>query len=205
MRGRTWTDGSNHDRVLGSRTGSISKRSHPFHGGNHARRLPSTDSGKTWTRISDPQNLEMRGITAVAVDPVNPDIMYAGTTHLPWKTTDGGKTWESIHNGMIDDSDVFSIHVDPQAPDRMFASACSGIYQSEQPGRPMAKLMGIPEYSQADSRDSPRSEQPATIYAGTTLGLFRSTDSGATWHQVNQQQVNSMTFDPDAGKHGLSA
>ena len=46
----------------------------------------STDSGKSWTRISDPNNLEMQGITAVAIDPKDPNIMYAGTTHLPWKT-----------------------------------------------------------------------------------------------------------------------
>src|SRR4029079_10850348 len=78
--------------------------------------LLSDDSGKTWTRISDPQNLEMQSVTAVAVDSANPEIIYAGTSHLPWKTMDGGKTWQSIHTGMIDDSDVFSIYVDPADP-----------------------------------------------------------------------------------------
>ena len=33
------------------------------------RAMLSDDSGKTWTRISDPQNQEMQGITAVAVKP----------------------------------------------------------------------------------------------------------------------------------------
>ena len=165
----------------------------------------SSDSGKSWARVSDPRNLEMLGITAVAVDPVNPDIMYAGTTHLPWKTTDGGKTWESIHNGMIDDSDVFSIHVDQQAPDRIFASACSGVYQSSNRGDQWRKLMGIPNTHRRTHVIRQDPNNPATIYAGTTLGLFRSTDGGATWHQVNRQQVNSLIFDPkDAGSMVLA-
>ena len=46
----------------------------------------------------------------------NPDIVYAGTWHLPWKTTDGGKTWHNIKQGVIVDSDVFSIIVDPEHP-----------------------------------------------------------------------------------------
>ena len=52
----------------------------------------SHDSGRTWQRISAPWNHELRGVTAVAIDPVDSNVIYAGTTHLPWKTTDGGKT-----------------------------------------------------------------------------------------------------------------
>jgi photosystem II stability/assembly factor-like uncharacterized protein len=69
----------------------------------------SDDSGKTWTRISDPQNPEMQAATAVAIDTKDPNIIYAGTSHLPWKTMDGGKTWQPIHTGMIDESDVYSL------------------------------------------------------------------------------------------------
>jgi photosystem II stability/assembly factor-like uncharacterized protein len=156
----------------------------------------SGDSGQTWARISDPGNLEMLGITAVAMDPVHPDTIYAGTPHLPWKTTDGGKTWESIHSGMIDDSDVFSIYVDPHAPGRVFASACSGIYQSANGGEMWRKMMGIPNTHRRTHVIRMDPEQPGTIYAGTTLGLFKSMDRGSTWQQVNDQQVNSLAFDP---------
>ena len=71
-------------------------------------------------------------------------MIYAGTSHLPWKTSDNGKTWESIHSGMIDDSDVFSIYIDPRSPKQVFASACSGIYQSPNGGEMWRKMMGIP-------------------------------------------------------------
>ncbi|MBV9405118.1 MAG: hypothetical protein JO211_07220, partial [Acidobacteriaceae bacterium] len=156
----------------------------------------SDDCGKTWTRISDPQNLEMQGISAVAIDSKNPDIIYAGTSHLPWKTSDGGKTWQSIHTGMIDDSDVFSIFVDPSEPSDVLASACSGIYSSNDRGELWHKLLGIPNTSRRTHviREDPLSA--STIYAGTTTGLFRSFNSGSTWRTLTDTQVNYMAFDP---------
>ena len=71
---------------------------------------------------------------SLATDPRNPQVIYAGTYHLPWKTIDGGRHWLPIHDGMIDDSDVMSISVDRANPRRLYASACSGIYRSDNAG-----------------------------------------------------------------------
>jgi photosystem II stability/assembly factor-like uncharacterized protein len=165
--------------------------------------MESKDSGKTWTRISDPDNLEMTSITAVAIDPKDPKIIYAGTSHLPWRTLDGGKTWDSIHTGMIDDSDVFSIYVDPQMPTKIFASACSGIYSSDDRGDMWHKLLGIPNTSRRTHvvRFEPGTccgdpNVPGAVFAGTTTGLFRSLNSGKTWKTLTGVQVNSLAFDP---------
>jgi photosystem II stability/assembly factor-like uncharacterized protein len=158
--------------------------------------MQSNDSGATWARISDPLNLEMRGITAIAIDPKDPSIIYAGTSHLPWKTLDGGKNWQSIHTGMIDDSDVFSIYIDPAKPTDVFASACSGIYATGDRGDQWRKLLGL---SLAQRRTHVIRKDPATagtLYAGTTMGLFKSPNSGSTWRPVTNTQVNSMVFDP---------
>ncbi len=160
----------------------------------------SDDSGKTWTRISDPQNLEMQGITAVAIDSKDPNTIYAGTPHLPWRTTDGGKTWSSIHTGMIDDSDVFSIYIDPSKPSDIFASACSGIYSSLDRGEDWHKLMGIPNGYRRTHVVRQDLSEPDTIFAGTTLGLFKTINAGKTWKPLSTNQVNSMTFDPSQPK-----
>ena len=156
----------------------------------------SDDSGKTWTRISDPNNAEMSGVTAVAIDTKDPNTIYAGTAHLPWKTTDGGKTWQSIHTGMIDDSDVFSIYVDPTDPSDVLASACSGIYLSGTRGDQWKKLLGIPNTSRRTHivREDPTN--PNVIFAGTTTGLFKSLNKGTTWRTLTNTQVNSLVFDP---------
>jgi photosystem II stability/assembly factor-like uncharacterized protein len=166
----------------------------------------SDDSGKSWTRISDPQNLEMQGITAVAVDPKEPNIIYAGTGHLPWRTLDGGKTWDSIHTGMIDDSDVFSIYIDPSNPTSVFASACSGVYSTASRGDVWRKLLGIPNTSRRthvvrfESSCCGNSAQMGTIFAGTTLGLFKSINGGSNWKLMNGSQVNAIALDPSHPK-----
>lgn len=156
----------------------------------------SEDSGKSWKRISDKENLEMQGISAVAVDSKDPQVIYAGTSHLPWKTTDGGKTWESIHTGMIDDSDVFSIFVDPSNPSDVLASACSGIYSSYTRGDAWKKLLGIPNTSRRTHviREDPSGEN--VIYAGTTTGLYKSTNRGGSWKTLSDTQANNIVFDP---------
>lgn len=156
----------------------------------------STDSGRIWRRISQPYNHELRSVTAVAIDPLNPDVVYAGTTHLPWKTSDGGKSWRSIHDGMLDDSDVFSIFIDPARPSRVLASACSGIYRSENAGVAWAKFRGIPAEQRRTHIIRQHPLKPEVIYAGTTLGLLKSVNGGATFRRLNRQYILSMAFDP---------
>jgi photosystem II stability/assembly factor-like uncharacterized protein len=72
----------------------------------------SSDAGATWSQISPAGSREIHEIESLAIDPTNPQIIYAGTWHLPWKTADGGAHWHNIKQGVIDDSDVFSIIVD---------------------------------------------------------------------------------------------
>lgn len=198
--GKTWT-AIKDLRGIGVRalTAAASKPSR-FVAGTLEGVMLSDDSGKTWTRISDPNNPEMQGITAVAVDTSDPNIIYAGTQHLPWRTTDGGKTWESIHKGMIDDSDVFSIYVDPAAPNDVFASACSGVYSTNDRGDDWHKLLGIPNTSRRTHVIRQDPVQKDTIYAGTTLGLFKSVNAGKTWRTLNNTQVNALVFDPSQPK-----
>ncbi|MBV9227610.1 MAG: hypothetical protein JOY85_26555 [Acidobacteriaceae bacterium] len=156
----------------------------------------SDDCGKTWTRISDPENYEMAQVTAVAIDSKDHNVMYAGTSHLPWKSMDGGKTWTSIHTGMIDDSDVFSIYVNPADPANLLASACSGIYSSSDRGDLWHKLLGIPNTSRRTHVVRGDPSDASLIYAGTTTGLFKSATGGTAWKTLTNTQINWLTLDP---------
>ncbi len=158
----------------------------------------SRDGGANWQRISPEKHAELRQVESVAIDPVNPDVIYVGTWHLPWKTEDGGKTWHSIKQGVIDDSDVFSIVIDSASPSNVYISACSGIYRSDSAGDLFRKLQGIP-YSARRTR-SLRMD-PAdhnVVYAGTTEGLWKTTDAGATWQRMTGANVivNEVIIDP---------
>ena len=155
----------------------------------------SHDGGAKWNRISKPWLHEMRVVTAVAFAPNDSKVIYAGTPHLPWKTSDEGENWESIHEGMIDDSDIFSIYVDPRKPSRILLSACSGIYRTETGGAPWTKFKGIPPTLRRTHAVRIDALHPEVIYAGTTLGLLKSTD-GATFKRMNELAILGMAFDP---------
>ena len=149
----------------------------------------STDGGEHWSLISPPNHPDIRNVESIAIDPKNPEVIYAGTWHLPWKTTDGGLTWKNIKQGVIDDSDVFSIIIDPVATNNVYISACSGIYRSETAGDLFKKAQGIPSTSRRTRvlmQDPQRSE---VVYAGTTEGLFRTLDAGQTWTRLSAANI----------------
>lgn len=154
------------------------------------------DSGEHWTRISSASNSALMPVVSLEFDPADRMILYAGTPHLPWKTTDGGQTWQEIHVGMLDDSDVFSIHVDVSRHSRVFVSACSGLYRSVNQGLSWTKLTGA---NGASSRTYQIVQHPTLLnlwFAGTTRGLVRSTDGGTTWRKISPHVAHFVTFDP---------
>jgi photosystem II stability/assembly factor-like uncharacterized protein len=167
----------------------------------------SLDYGEHWQRISPENHPELKQVESIAIDPANPDVIYAGTWHLPWKTEDGGRNWHSIKKGVIDDSDVFSIVVDSEAPAYIYLSACSGIYRSDSAGELFRKIQGIP-YSARRTRSLRMDPvDHKTVYAGTTEGLWKTADAGVTWRRVTGPNVivNDVLIDPRQPAHLLLA
>ena len=158
----------------------------------------SADGGATWRRISPADDAELHNVDSIAIDPKDARVVYAGTFHLPWKTTDAGAHWVSIHSGMIDDSDVFSLVVDRQRPDRIFASACSGIYRSDNGGALWMKIQGIPFSARRTHIVLQDPSHPEVVYAGTTEGLWKTSDGGSEWKLMTPANwvVNSMVVEP---------
>lgn len=59
----------------------------------------STDLGRTWSSISS--NLPERGTVYVVIDdPVDPNLLYAGTEFGLYYTRDGGKKWSKLGSGI---------------------------------------------------------------------------------------------------------
>lgn len=158
----------------------------------------SRDSGETWRRISPAGDAELHNFDSLAIDPRDPLVIYAGTFHLPWKTTDGGAHWTAIHAGMIDDSDVLSLVTDRENPRRIFASACSGIYRSDDGGEAWEKLEGIPYSARRTPVIRQDAARPAILFAGTTEGLWKTADGGASWRRISPRSwvINSMVILP---------
>ena len=167
----------------------------------------STDGGDAWQRISPANHPEIKNIESLAMDPRSPDVIYAGTWHLPWKTMDGGRTWTSMKQGIVDDSDVFSIIIDQHEPSVIYLSACSGIYKSENAGEQFHKIQGIPFSARRTRVLHQDPVNPAVVYAGTTEGLWKTVDAGKTWRRTTAPNliVNDVLADPRRPSHVLLA
>ncbi|TCK75578.1 WD40/YVTN/BNR-like repeat-containing protein [Acidipila rosea] len=116
----------------------------------------TTDGGVTWKALF--QHQSVASIGALAVDPVNPQVIWAGTGEANirndvsfgngiYKSTDGGTHWK--HMGLDGSFQISRIVIDPHHPDTVLAAA-----------------MGSPW---ADSAER---------------GIYRTTDGGATWRKV---------------------
>jgi photosystem II stability/assembly factor-like uncharacterized protein len=167
----------------------------------------SQDGGKSWERISPVGDPDLKNFESVAIDPRDAQVIYAGTWHLPWKTTDGGLHWSSIKQGVIDDSDVFSIILDHKNPTTVFASACSGIYKSDDGGQLFRKVEGMPGSAR---RTRVLRQDPAdanTVYAGTTEGLWKSTDGAQDFQLISPPDfiLNGVLVDPRDSRRVLIA
>ena len=175
----------------------------------------SKDNGAHWVQISPIGSTEIHKVMSIAIDARNENLIYAGTTHLPWRTTNGGATWENVKEGIIDDSDVFSIIIDPVRPNVVYASACSGIYKSVTGGNPnpadqdkrFDKVQGIPSTARRTRKLMQDPENRETVFAGTTQGLYRTLDGGREWERLTADDVivNDVYVDPRNSNHVLLA
>lgn len=155
----------------------------------------SQDNGVTWSRISPIENSQLCPIVSLAFDAKDSDTLYAGTPHLPWKTSDAGLSWHSIPEGMLDDSDVFSLQVDRNRPQRVFASACSGIYRSLDGGATWTRMTGAKDASYRTYVIVQDPQYENVWFAGTTDGMVRSLDGGTTWERLTPFTTRSIAFD----------
>jgi photosystem II stability/assembly factor-like uncharacterized protein len=138
---------------------------------------PSPNRGNLscWEPFS--QGLPSYALTlAVAADPSQPGVLYAGAYHPPglWRSDDDGQTWLRDDQG-LKNQPVFTLHWDP-VRSRWWVGAGDGLYarstQSEawQP----TDLPRSPAYALAQDRAG------QLILALAGVGLFRSAD-GETW------------------------
>lgn len=84
----------------------------------------SRDGGNTWKTLTDALPSQ---ISALAVDPTNPQKLYAGVEGAGmFKSTDGGKTWQAVNNGIEltpgARESISAIAIDPENANLIYVS-----------------------------------------------------------------------------------
>lgn len=179
----------------------------------------SEDDGASWKKVGL-ENSEHIG--KIIVHPTNSDIVYVAAIGPLWssggdrgvyKTTDGGKTWESIltideHTGVND------IVMDPNNPDIIYAAAFqrrrhvftyvgggpeSGIYRTTDAGANWTKVnKGLPGGDKGRIGLAISPADPNIIYAiveaASGGGFFKSTNRGASWKKQSSHNTSGNYY-----------
>ena len=171
----------------------------------------STDGGATWNY----SGLDItRNTGRVAIDPKNPDRVFAATMgdlfgNTPdrglYRTTDGGLNWQNVLFSN-DSTGAIDVVIHPQHTDTLFAcmwtrvrrtdsrqygGQASGIYRSYDGGNTWTRLAnGLPTYSLGRIGIDISQSDPNILYAimTDTLGgnsvIMKTTNLGDTWTNV---------------------
>jgi photosystem II stability/assembly factor-like uncharacterized protein len=140
----------------------------------------STDGGAHWSHIGLEQSAS---IGRIAVDPANPDVVYAAATGAVsrsagqrglYKTSDGGKTWAQVLAPPNATTGAVDVAIDPSNPQRVYAALWDH-----------------------------KRNNGARVYGGIGSGLFRSDDGGATWKRLENITTPLPTY--DTAQTGLKA
>jgi photosystem II stability/assembly factor-like uncharacterized protein len=150
------------------------------------------DGGQSWENLS--RGMSHSRVISMAIDPVYPAIVYAGTKgDAVFKSYDGGQRWVSQRNGLdsVDISSVVNQFVfDPADNTHLFVATTMGVFESTDGGDSWKKRMdGMKEVLMvfALARDPAR---PWILYAGTSGGVYKTTNRAARWEKINNGLVS---------------
>jgi photosystem II stability/assembly factor-like uncharacterized protein len=171
----------------------------------------STDAGATWTNVGLQAT---RHIARILVSPRDPNLVYVAAfghefSSNPergvYRSKDGGGTWQRILY-VSERAGAVDLTMDPSNPEVIYAAMWqfvrkpwsetsggpdSGLYKTTDGGDHWTNIShnpGLPDGILGKIGVSISASRPSRVYAVIEArhgGLFRSDDSGATWHLMN--------------------
>ena len=143
----------------------------------------STSGGKSWS-LTTQRNLE---INSIAVHPEDPARIYIATNvYGVMISTDGGRNFFPS-NTSFTSRFTYAVTADASQPNRLYATtqntASSGgfVFYSADGGHTWTPAKGIDPNRVSPFTVLQDRTTPDTLYLGSNLGIYRSTDRGLSW------------------------
>lgn len=161
-----------------------------FAGVEHGAVVYTHDGGDSWQ-----ESLVGADVHRVAVDPADPDRVWAATADGLRRSDDAGATWVDVPD--LDGLYLHAIVFDPTAPDRMYvyaAEADAPLWRSEDGGASWSPLDdALPSARPADTVRLHPGDPETVLYAGDAPGepksacgrLFYSPDRGESFESFD--------------------
>ncbi len=171
----------------------------------------TTDGGETWRGLAGFMVGTNLTVEALGIGGTGTDTLYAGilgytgyaNAGTVLVSTDAGTSWSERATGLppwgndtSTHAGVNSLAVDPRDARHAFAGmdATSGIFRTHDAGLHWERSGGgIAQPVEVVAIDP---TTPDRIYAGTTQGLYRSTDAGTTWAFLTTIETRTLLLDP---------
>ena len=166
----------------------------------------SSDGGRSWRELGALAALGATHVGALAIAPGAAAVVYAGVTDFGasnagglYKSTDGGNSWQLLTDAL--DTGVEAIALDPKNPETIYigTGGKAGVFRTTDGGTRWQQAdSGLPRlrvktdtgkritetFDVTDLAIDPA--HPTMLYAAAYgHGVFRSTDSGHSWHSLN--------------------
>jgi len=183
----------------------------------------STDRGERWERLPFPADGGQ--VWSILVHPSNPRTLLVGTSPVGiYRSDDDGLSWRKLPNAVQVERvkmpfacRVMRIAVDPSQPEHIYAALeVGGAMRSLDGGETWsdcsADLVKLSELPHLKSRIVSDSEMegmldghalcvsaaaPGTVILALRMGLFRSTDRGAHWKDMEVGRFSPLTYGRD--------
>jgi hypothetical protein len=169
----------------------------------------SIDSAESWSN----DNYGMTGAgptisatistinTALAIDPIQPSTIYMGTADGVYKSTDNGRNWSAMNNGLTIRTAV-SLVIDPSTPSTLYVAISNfnpgnGVYKSTDGGATWnLRRTGIAGSEFLSLAIDPVT--PSTLYVGVSNHIYKTTDGATSWTLLNSPSLvpSVLAVDP---------
>jgi len=145
--------------------------------------------------------LQQAHIRSLAVDPGNPQNVYAGDAQGSiFASADGGTGWKQ-QSSLPPGATINALAFDDSGK-KLYAASAAGLYLSADGAKSWTKVAGLPQDAYTSIAFDLKKTQ--SIYLGSEQhGIFASSDGGATWTAINNElpasiTVHALVFDSDA-------
>lgn len=145
--------------------------------------------------------LQQAHIRSLAVDPGNPQNVYAGDAQGSiFTSTDGGTSWKQ-QSSLPPGATINALAFDDSGK-KLYAASTAGLYLSTDGAKSWTNIAGLPQDAYTSIAFDLKKTQ--SIYVGSEQhGIFASADGGATWTAINNGlpatlTVHELAFDSDA-------
>ena len=142
----------------------------------------------SWARISIGEAFWRDTVTAIALNPSDPDMMYVGTENAGiYKSIDGGISWQPIHNG-LGRAWIHSIVIDPVDPSTIYVGVSTGgVFKTTDGGQIWFEAnTGLTDFGWEGAAMlalDPQDSQHLLFTAQN--GLYETRNSGESWVKIH--------------------